>query len=180
MPKPITSHSDQSPTTSSSRPVNRAISEKSKATRKPLGNCVASWLSVFNETDRGFGVCIPAGLNTISEIPPSIPTLMKNDSGSKAETPEEVAEHISRLMAEAEAMLVGPVSERVADKFSDLRERFEQLQSKAADVYGDARKKVAAGARATDETIRSHPYESLAIALGVGVLIGVLIRRSGR
>lgn len=105
---------------------------------------------------------------------------MKNDSGSKAETPEEVAEHISRLMAEAEAMLVGPVSERVADKFSDLRERFEQLQSKAADVYGDARKKVAAGARATDETIRSHPYESLAIALGVGVLIGVLIRRSGR
>jgi ElaB/YqjD/DUF883 family membrane-anchored ribosome-binding protein len=103
---------------------------------------------------------------------------MKNESVSRAETPEEVAEHISRLMDEAEAMLVGPVSDRVADKFSDLRVRLEQLQTKAMDVYGDARQKVVAGARATDETIRSHPYESLAIALGIGVLLGALIRRS--
>ena len=103
---------------------------------------------------------------------------MKNDSVSKAETPEEVAEHISRLMDEAEAMLVGPVSDRVADKFSDLRARLEQLQTKAIDAYGDARKKVVAGARVTDETIRRHPYESLAIALGIGVLLGALIRRS--
>jgi ElaB/YqjD/DUF883 family membrane-anchored ribosome-binding protein len=102
---------------------------------------------------------------------------MKNDSASKAETPEEVAEHISRLMAEAEAMLVGPVAERAADRFSDLRARFETLQHKAVDAYGDARKRVVAGAKATDETIRSHPYESLAIALGIGVLLGALIRR---
>jgi ElaB/YqjD/DUF883 family membrane-anchored ribosome-binding protein len=103
---------------------------------------------------------------------------MKNDSVSKAETPEEVAEHISRLMDEAEAMLVGPVSDRVASKFGDLRERLEHLQTKAADAYGDARKKMVAGAKVTDETIRSHPYESLAIALGIGVLLGALIRRS--
>jgi len=103
---------------------------------------------------------------------------MKNDSASKTETPEEVAEHISRLMAEAEAMLVGPVAERASDRFSELRARFEDLQAKAVDVYGDARKKVVAGARATDETIRNHPYESLAIALGIGVLLGALIRRS--
>jgi ElaB/YqjD/DUF883 family membrane-anchored ribosome-binding protein len=103
---------------------------------------------------------------------------MKNDSVSKAETPEEVAEHISRLMDEAEAMLVGPVSDRVASKFDDLRARLEHLQTKAADAYGDARKKMVAGAKVTDETIRSHPYESLAIALGIGVLLGALIRRS--
>ncbi len=103
---------------------------------------------------------------------------MKNDSVSKAETPEEVAEHISRLMDEAEAMLVGPVSDRVANKFDNLRARLEHLQSKAVDVYGDAREKVVAGAKATDETIRKHPYESLAIALGIGVLLGALIRRN--
>lgn len=101
---------------------------------------------------------------------------MKNDSPA-AETPEEVAEHINRLMAEAEAMLVGPVSDRVADKFSDLRARLEHLQAIAGEAYGEARKKVAEGARVTDQTIRSHPYESLAVALGVGVLIGLLIGR---
>jgi ElaB/YqjD/DUF883 family membrane-anchored ribosome-binding protein len=102
---------------------------------------------------------------------------MKNDTNSKAETPEEVAEHISRLMAEAEAMLVGPVSDRGTDRFTDLRARLEQIQSRAAEVYGDARRRVVASAQATDETIRTHPYESLAVALGIGVLLGALIRR---
>lgn len=102
---------------------------------------------------------------------------MKNQSTSATETPEEIAEHISRLMTEAEALLAGPVATRANEKLSELRARFEQLQSKAASAYGEARQKVVAGARATDETIRSHPYESLAIALGIGVLLGALIRR---
>lgn len=103
---------------------------------------------------------------------------MKNDSTHTAETPEQMVAHISRLMAEAEALLVGPVSDHASEKYSQLRERFEHLQARASDVYGDAREKVVAGAKKTDETIRSHPYESLAIALGVGVLIGALLRRS--
>jgi ElaB/YqjD/DUF883 family membrane-anchored ribosome-binding protein len=46
------------------------------------------------------------------------------------------------------------------------------------DAYGRARQGVVAGAQYTDETIRLHPYQSLAVALGVGVLVGALIRRS--
>jgi ElaB/YqjD/DUF883 family membrane-anchored ribosome-binding protein len=34
-----------------------------------------------------------------------------------------------------------------------------------------------AAARRTDETIRSHPYEATSIAFGVGILLGVIIRR---
>lgn len=105
---------------------------------------------------------------------------MKNDSGTTAtESPEQIVEHISRLMAEAEAMLEGPVAERAGDKIQDLRSRFNQLQSKASMAYSDARQRVVAGAKATDQTIRAHPYESLAVALGVGVLLGALIGRRG-
>lgn len=105
---------------------------------------------------------------------------MKNDSGTITnETPEQIVEHISQLMAEAEALLTGPVAERAGEKVNDLRARFGDLQAKASSVYTDARKKVVAGAKQTDETIRSHPYESLAIALGVGVLLGALIGRRG-
>jgi len=32
-------------------------------------------------------------------------------------------------------------------------------------------------AKATDRTIREHPYESIGIAFGVGLLIGVLVAR---
>jgi ElaB/YqjD/DUF883 family membrane-anchored ribosome-binding protein len=36
---------------------------------------------------------------------------------------------------------------------------------------------VVAGARCTDATIREHPYQSLALALGVGVIAGALLSR---
>ena len=74
-------------------------------------------------------------------------------------------------------MMAGPVAEGASEKLNELRERFSDLQAKASNLYSDARRKVVAGARATDETIRTHPYESLALALGVGVLLGALIRR---
>jgi ElaB/YqjD/DUF883 family membrane-anchored ribosome-binding protein len=116
---------------------------------------------------------------------------MKNrqDTGTTAETPEQLIEHISRLMAEAEAMIAGPVAEQSGTKLASIKERLElarqqltQVYGRArdslTDVYGRARTNVVAGAKYTDETIRTHPYQSLAVALGVGVLLGALIGRS--
>ena len=34
-----------------------------------------------------------------------------------------------------------------------------------------------AGAKAADKTIRDHPYESIGVAFGLGLLIGVLVTR---
>jgi ElaB/YqjD/DUF883 family membrane-anchored ribosome-binding protein len=104
---------------------------------------------------------------------------MKNrhDTGT-AETPEQIIEHISRLMAEAEAMLAGPVADQVSGKISDLKDRLSDARDKMGDMYSQARKKVIAGARYTDETIREYPYYSIGVALGVGVLLGVLVGRA--
>ena len=44
----------------------------------------------------------------------------------------------------------------------------------------EAKQRVAAGARCTDEAIRANPYQSLAIAAGVGVVVGVLLGRRNR
>ncbi|MDB6094659.1 MAG: protein of unknown function ElaB [Verrucomicrobia bacterium] len=96
----------------------------------------------------------------------------------KHESPEDIAEHIKSLMAEAEAMLAGPAGSHTSDKLADIKARLSSAQERVTELYGVAKKKVVAGAKFTDDTIRSHPYESLAIALGVGVLIGALIRRS--
>jgi ElaB/YqjD/DUF883 family membrane-anchored ribosome-binding protein len=105
---------------------------------------------------------------------------MKNHNRAEttAETPEQLIEHISQLMAEAEAMLAGPVSEAATSRISEIKSRLESAQEKLVDIYGSARRKVVAGAKYTDQAIRSHPYESLAIALGVGVLLGALLRRN--
>lgn len=134
------------------------------------------------------GMAAPGAENRLFSTPNH--KLMKNrqDTGSTAETPEQLIEHISRLMAEAEAMLAGPHTDQASGKLANIRDRLEsardQLGSAYArareglsDAYDRARKGVTAGARYTDQTIRDYPYQSLAVALGVGVLIGALIGR---
>jgi ElaB/YqjD/DUF883 family membrane-anchored ribosome-binding protein len=96
-----------------------------------------------------------------------------------AETPEQLIEHISRLMAEAEAMLAGPVTgERDSTRLAEIKYRLETARERLGEVYGQARRQMVAGARYTDETIREYPYYSIAIAVGVGVLVGILLKRS--
>lgn len=101
----------------------------------------------------------------------------RQDTSTTAETPEQLIEHISRLMAEAEAMIAGPVPEQSPGKLADIKERLESARLRLNHVYANARQNVVAGARYTDETIRSYPYQALGIALGVGVLLGMLIGR---
>lgn len=96
---------------------------------------------------------------------------------STAETPEQLIEHISRLMAEAEAMIAGPVPEQSPGRLAEIKDRLESARMRLNQAYASARQNVVAGARYTDETIRAYPYQSLGIALGVGVLLGVLIGR---
>ncbi|MCR6654284.1 MAG: hypothetical protein NVV63_00375 [Opitutus sp.] len=101
-------------------------------------------------------------------------------SSPRNETPEQVLEHITQLMDEAEALLVGPTTEHVGEQLTEMQTKLERMQQKIASLYGDARQKVTAGARVTDQAIRAHPYEALAIALGAGVLVGALLGRSLR
>lgn len=104
---------------------------------------------------------------------------MKNrHESATAETPEQLIEHISRLMAEAEAMIAGPVAQQSSGRLADIKDRLEDAREKLSDVYGRARKNVIAGAKYTDGKIREYPYYSIGIALGVGVLLGALIRRN--
>ena len=62
-----------------------------------------------------------------------------------------------------------------------IAEMGRDIGQKAATAWQAAKdnitEKTAASARATDRVIREHPYESLGIAFGIGVLIGVLINR---
>jgi ElaB/YqjD/DUF883 family membrane-anchored ribosome-binding protein len=106
---------------------------------------------------------------------------MKNRNGHHtAESPEQLIHNIQSLMAEVEALVAAPgsVDAETGSKLGQLQEKLSGASEKVQEFYQSARKRVVAGAHQADETIRSHPYQSLAVALGVGVLLGVLIRRS--
>jgi ElaB/YqjD/DUF883 family membrane-anchored ribosome-binding protein len=102
------------------------------------------------------------------------------ESFPEHETPEQIAAHIDELMAEAEAMLEGPVVNPAQPEVLHLKTRLAEARAGLGDLFGLAHQQVTAGARFTDETIRAHPYSMMAAALGVGVAIGALLRGSSR
>jgi ElaB/YqjD/DUF883 family membrane-anchored ribosome-binding protein len=104
---------------------------------------------------------------------------MKNNNDT-AQTPKELLNDLQTLVTEAEAMIAGSVTEHSADAFDSLRSRFGAAQERFSEAYAGARQKVVAGAKYTDETIRANPYQSLAIAAGLGLLIGVLAGRRSK
>jgi len=57
------------------------------------------------------------------------------------------------------------------------REAAGRLSAAMQSAKENIQEKTTASARATDRAIRQHPYESIGIAFGVGVLLGVLINR---
>ena len=101
---------------------------------------------------------------------------MKNNS-DPAQTPKDLLDDLRSLVSEAEKMLGDSLTEQSEDALSALRVRLDAAQERMGELYAGARKRVVAGAKCTDEAIRANPYQSLAIAAGVGVLVGVLVGR---
>lgn len=64
------------------------------------------------------------------------------------------------------------------DKSSELRAKLQATIDKAKAVYERLEEKTVAAAKATDRTVREHPYQAIGIAFGVGVLVGLLAMRS--
>jgi len=103
---------------------------------------------------------------------------MKKSSALSAESPEQLVANLRSLLADAEKSLGEGLVEGGESKLEALRERLVSARETAEHLFSSAKEKVVAGAKQTDSAIRSHPYESLAIALGVGVLLGAFLRRN--
>lgn len=93
------------------------------------------------------------------------------------ESPEQLVTNLRSLLSEAERMMADSAGEHSGEKIDQLRAAMADAQVRLQALYGTAREKIVDSAKRTDETIRTHPYESLAVALGVGVLLGALLRR---
>lgn len=94
------------------------------------------------------------------------------------QTPEEILSELKALVVEAEKILGNDAACRCSEgTVAALKERFEAAQERLGELYEGAKQKVVRGAKRTDEAIRANPYQSLAVALGVGLLAGALIGR---
>jgi ElaB/YqjD/DUF883 family membrane-anchored ribosome-binding protein len=63
------------------------------------------------------------------------------------------------------------------EKFAELRARLNAAMESARTAAQRLEEKTRAAAKATDECIRDHPYQTLGVAFGIGMLIGMLVAR---
>jgi len=93
---------------------------------------------------------------------------------------EKVLSDLRTLAHEADELLkatVGQTGDKVNDKVSEVRSRLARTLESAKATCHQLEEKAIAGAKATDRAIREHPYESIGVAFGVGLLVGVLVGR---
>jgi ElaB/YqjD/DUF883 family membrane-anchored ribosome-binding protein len=102
---------------------------------------------------------------------------MKNRHNSESQTPADLLNDLRTLVVDAEKMIEASVSEHTDEAMTALRARYAAAQERVGELCTSAKKNITAGAKYTDETIRANPYQSIAIAAGVGLLVGVLIGR---
>jgi ElaB/YqjD/DUF883 family membrane-anchored ribosome-binding protein len=91
-------------------------------------------------------------------------------------TKEKLMDDLRVVVRDAEALIkatAGDLSERTKDARARLNEAMDRAKVTVQDLEERARER----ARAADKLIREHPYQSLGIAFGVGLLIGVLVNR---
>ena len=96
-------------------------------------------------------------------------------SGNAVST-EKLVTDLKRVVRDSEELLQSSAGV-VGEKAHEMRERLAQTLESAKATCRRLEEKAIEGARATDRVIREHPYESLGVAFGIGLLIGVLVTR---
>ena len=93
---------------------------------------------------------------------------------------ERVMADLRALAADAEALLRATADD-AGEKAKEARERLTAALAKARatceEWQAQGLESARAAAKKADDTIRAHPYESIAIGFGVGLLLGALLKR---
>jgi len=98
--------------------------------------------------------------------------IMDTNEGST----ERLTTDLKRLVHDSEELLHDSAG-AIGEKAHALRERLSKAVEAAKAACRNLEEKAIEGAKATDKVIREHPYESVGVAFGIGLLIGVLVAR---
>jgi ElaB/YqjD/DUF883 family membrane-anchored ribosome-binding protein len=89
---------------------------------------------------------------------------------------EKLTSDLKAVVQDAEE-LINATAGQAGEKVCAARSRLAAAIESAKASYQRVQERTVAAAKATDKTIRAHPYESIGIAFGLGLLVGVLVAR---
>ena len=95
-------------------------------------------------------------------------------------TKEKLVADLKLVIADADELLRATASQ-AGEKVGELRVRMQEnltsARHKLADAEAALKEKSREVARATDDYVHDHPWKSIGVAAGVGLLVGLLIGR---
>ena len=89
---------------------------------------------------------------------------------------QAISNDMGQLAEEARA-LIAATADVAGDKVVEARKRLAAALESGREMYGRVCDKAVEGAKVADQTVRENPYQSIAIGVGVGVLVGYLLAR---
>ena len=98
-------------------------------------------------------------------------------------SPEEIESSTERLLQDLRAVvqdgeeLLRAGAQDLSERGMAARERLAAALEVAKETRRKLEERAVAGAKATDRVIREHPYQSIGIAFGVGLLLGLIANR---
>ena len=101
---------------------------------------------------------------------------MKSNERTQESGTDRLVTDLKRVVHDSQDLLQSS-AEVAGDKARAMRERLAGAMESAKETCRKLEAKAAAGAKATDKVIRENPYQSIGIAFGIGLLIGVLVTR---
>lgn len=101
---------------------------------------------------------------------------MSAESNNMEDSTEKLLEDVKQVVQDGEELLRAGAGE-LSEKGKAARARLAAALESAKETGRRLQEKTVAGAKATDKVIREHPYQSIGIAFGIGLLIGVLVNR---
>jgi ElaB/YqjD/DUF883 family membrane-anchored ribosome-binding protein len=89
---------------------------------------------------------------------------------------EQLVTDLKRVVRDSESLLAA-TTDSAGAKAGAVRERLGEALESARRTCLNLEERAVENVKAADQMIRKHPYPSIGVAFGVGLLIGVLVNR---
>lgn len=89
---------------------------------------------------------------------------------------QAAANDLGTLAQDAHALMTA-TADVAGEKVGEARKRLAAALERTKEIAATVRDKAVAGAKVADQAVHEHPYQAIAIGVGVGALIGFLVAR---
>ena len=89
---------------------------------------------------------------------------------------QAISNDMGQLAEDARALMAA-TADVAGEKVGEARKRLAAALEQGKEIYGRVREQAVEGAKAADEAVHQHPYQAIAIGVGLGALAGYLLAR---